>query len=157
MSHVLIILTPARRADSLLEEALAAAGPGGRLTAIYLEDTYRSEHLRDCLARRGFVGKGPADDIGRLMDETAHEAGADRLLEVTERARAAGCECETHIVRGPFGETVLQLVERHGPDRVYLGKSRLGPLAFFFGERDLRLLKRQLGSTLVTVTGDPAS
>src|SRR5690606_26824821 len=93
--HYLAILTPARVGDTLVRAALAEArATGARLTAVYLADEDRAEHLRECLSSRGFVGVGQTRAVSDLAHASAQTAGAERMAEVQAAARAAGVPCE---------------------------------------------------------------
>ncbi len=154
MSHILVIMTPARSCETLVEQALSAAALGpsnGQVTLVWLMDEDRSDHLRDCLESRGFVGAGPAKNVQRLMHETAIDEGKQQLDELSQRAEAKGLTVETELLNGRLEESVLKLYERYKPDKVYLPIGRLGPLVRLFGERALKRLRKRLGEALITV------
>jgi len=148
-------MTPARRCELLVEQALEAAalhqGKEGLVTLVWLMDDDRREHVRECLESRGFVGTGPAGDVDRLMHETALEEGQQRLDEFRVRAENKGLRVETELLDGGLEASVMALNERHQPDRIYLPVGKLGPLVRLFGERAVKRLKKRLGHTLVTV------
>lgn len=154
-----MILTPARRGDRLVDAALSEAargGDAGRVTAVYLLDEARGEHLRDCMESRGFVGTAPAEDVHRLALEAAHAAGEAVLAEIAGRAKAARVAYEGRVIRGRLRATVLTLLGEAEIARVYVTTGRLGPLLRLFGEREVKQLQRELGDALVTVYGEAA-
>lgn len=154
MAHVLVIMTPARHCEMVVEQAMQAAAlgdEGGRVTLVWLMDEDRSEHIRDCLESRGFVGSGPAANVTRLMKETSSNEGQRQLDELKERGEAKGLNVITSLVVGHLEETVLELYAEHAPDRVYLPGAKLGPLVRLFGERAIKRLRKRLGDVLVTL------
>ena len=161
MSKVLAVLTPARRGDSLIREAIRVTleneGPP-EMHVIYVIDQNRGEHLKDCLNNRGFVGPGPAENVGRISNDTAQMAGQDALEDAENLAQQSSVACETEVVWGELLETVIEATEKFAPTHILMSQSRLGPLVRLFGEKDVAKLKRRFGDRLITVPskGDEA-
>ena len=157
MSKVLAVLTPARRGDSLIREAIRVALAGDsptQLHVLYVIDQNRGEHLKDCLNNRGFVGPGPAENVGRISNDTAQMAGQDALEDAVNLATERGVPCETEVVWGELLETVVEASEKFKPTRILMSQSRLGPLVRLFGEKDVAKLKRRFGDRLITVPSE---
>ena len=157
MSKVLAVLTPARRGDSLIDEDIrvALAGAGGpEVRVLYVIDRLRGDHLKDCLNDRGFVGPGPAENVGRISNDAAQLAGNQALDEASERAALAGVECSTAIVWGDLLETVVEEDLHCGAERILMSQSRLGPFISLFGEKAVSKLRRHFGDKLVTVPSE---
>jgi nucleotide-binding universal stress UspA family protein len=154
VSRVLAILTPARREDALLEEAIRVAkteGDDAHLVALYVIDKSRAAHLRDCLNNRGFVGPGPAEDVSKLSDDSALLEGQAAIEDVRELAQTHGIGCDAEVIWGELLETVLEAAQEQQADRVFMSQSKLGLFARLFGEKDHRKLKRRLGERLVVL------
>tara|TARA_B100000674_G_scaffold467519_1_gene452542 strand:+ start:325 stop:957 length:633 start_codon:yes stop_codon:yes gene_type:complete len=157
VSKVLAVLTPARRGDALIHEAIRVVleGDGSpELRVIYVIDQGRGDHLKDCLNNRGFVGPGPAENVGKISSDTAQMAGQHALEDAQAHAMAQQVHCETEVVWGDLLETVIEEAERYGAPLILMSQSRLGPLVRLFGERDLTKLKKRFGERLLTVPAE---
>ena len=157
MSRVLAVLTPARRGDSLIAEAirvtLESSSPP-EMRVLYIIDQNRGDHLKDCLNNRGFVGPGPAENVGRISNDTAQLAGQQALEEAQSRANEHSVPCETEVVWGDLLETVVEATETYDPAHVLMSQSRLGPFVRLFGEKAVARLKKRFGDRLITVPSD---
>ena len=152
MSHLLLVFTAARRGEAIVataEEAFAAQAADCEVTLLFVLDAGRGEHLQDCLSGRGFVGSGPTREVERASSEHAHAAAETRLAEVRGTLEAKGFSCKTEVVTGPLFESVSRAAEACKPDRVYMTRSKLGPLARLFGERDRKRFSRHFGEALI--------
>jgi hypothetical protein len=154
VSTVLAVLTPARRGDALIHEAIRVCQMDEKevqLHVIYIIDQRRGEHLKDCLNNRGFVGPAPAEDVGRISNDTAQMAGQQALQDAMTIAEEHSVQCHTEVIWGEVLETVIETAHACQASHVLMSQSRLGPLVRLFGEKGLTKLKRRLGDRLVTV------
>jgi hypothetical protein len=154
LSTVLAVLTPARRGDALIHEAIRVSQldkEEAEIHVIYIIDQHRGEHLKDCLNNRGFVGPAPAEDVGRISNDTAQLAGQEALRDAIVIAEGHDVPCHTEIIWGEVLETVIEVAQKCEASHVLMSQSRLGPLVRLFGEKGLSKLKRRLGDRLVTV------
>jgi nucleotide-binding universal stress UspA family protein len=154
MGQFLIILTPARGGSATIAKAiadLALEEDTHHVTLAYVVDDTRSAHLQDCLSNRGFVGSEPSEDVRRIAIEQAVAAGEARLAEAQSALERADIEVTSQLVHGSVVDFVLKRVQETTVNRVYMSRSRLGPLARLFGEKETRQLKQVLGATLVAI------
>ena len=157
MSKVLAVLTPARRGDALIHEAIRVTLEGDeapQMRVLYVIDQNRGAHLKDCLNNRGFVGPGPAENVGKISNDTAQMAGQHALEDARTHATEQGVPCETEVVWGDLLETVIEEAETFRPAHILMSQSRLGPFVRLFGEKAVARLKKRFGDRLITVPSD---
>ena len=159
MGQTLIILTPARGGSATLDKAITDLGQDTskhHVQLVYVVDATRSAHLKDCLSNRGFVGSEPSEDVHRIAIEQAVTAGEARLADARQRLEDSEIEVTCQLVHGSVVDFVLKQVRETPVDKVYMSRSKLGPLARLFGEKETHQLKQVLGTTLVTIEEPPA-
>ncbi len=152
MSRLLLVFTAARRGEAAVahaSEAFQDVAASCEVALLYVVDADRGEHIQECLSGRGFVGLGPTRDVQRMSTVHARAEGETRLEEVKAQLETHGFSCTSEVVAGPLFESVSQAVEALRPDRIYMSRSKLGPFARLFGERDVARLARLFGDKLI--------
>jgi len=81
--------------------------------------------------------------IPQSVWESVQEAGRKRLLDLAERAKAAGVRVETHLVTAPAADAIAEAATAHGADLIVIGTRGLTGLKHVLlgsvAERTLRI------------------
>lgn len=125
MKTLLFVISSSGTSVEAIDAAFAEAEKASaRLVCLYVIENDVPDAVSSWMIYIGFMGDELSEEYHSVVLEEYKIRARETLAEIQEKAASKEISIETHLIEGPFVETVLEQAEKYKADLIVLDQLR---------------------------------